>query len=284
MLEYGALVAHETNGLTPLLSAVKHGSAPFIRLLLAAVDPKEARFFVNMVSSDHLTAVDRLIRAPPDPAQCAILAMLVASRAEIDPSRSIHAVASADSALLRALAQHGVNWDQTFENGETALFAACAASQFETAECLLALGVDVNRPCVSPSDSAGATPLHAACAESDSSISELLLRSRANARACDATARTALHVACSSSASEELVRLLLQSSVSVNATDRTGSTALSCACRVDDDELVLLLLDEFGADVKVGCEVGVGSTPLEIARRSGFEDVEDILLAHGAKD
>lgn len=67
----------------------------------------------------------------------------------------------------------------------------------------------------------------------------------------------------------------------VNSTSTSGQTACHLAALWKNDELMALLINEYGADVVVrACH---GETPLHVATESGALTIVSMLLAHGAK-
>ncbi|XP_071604874.1 ankyrin repeat domain-containing protein 22 isoform X3 [Heliangelus exortis] len=73
---------------------------------------------------------------------------------------------------------------------------------------------------------------------------------------------------------ENLIKMLLRAGVDVNATDFSGSTALHYACEMKNLAVIPLLL-EAHADASVKNQDG--ETPLDIARRLKFHDIESML-------
>ncbi|XP_051472812.1 ankyrin repeat domain-containing protein 18A-like [Apus apus] len=73
---------------------------------------------------------------------------------------------------------------------------------------------------------------------------------------------------------ENLIKMLLRAGVNVNATDFSGSTALHYACEMKNQAVIPLLL-EAHADTSVKNQNG--ETPLDIARRLQFHNIESML-------
>ncbi|XP_037761267.1 ankyrin repeat domain-containing protein 22 isoform X2 [Chelonia mydas] len=73
---------------------------------------------------------------------------------------------------------------------------------------------------------------------------------------------------------ENLIKMLLQAGTDVNATDYSGNTALHYACEMKNQSVVPLLL-EAHADTSIKNKNG--ESPLDIARRSKFTNIECVL-------
>ncbi|XP_049666804.1 ankyrin repeat domain-containing protein 22 isoform X3 [Accipiter gentilis] len=73
---------------------------------------------------------------------------------------------------------------------------------------------------------------------------------------------------------ENLIKMLLRAGANVNATDFSGNTALHYACEMKNQAVIPLLL-EAHADTSVKNQDG--ETPLDIARRLQFHNIESML-------
>jgi len=158
-------------------------------------------------------------------------------------------------------------------------------------------------------DSKGLTPLHQAGAYGHDDVTALLLDSHAcvDAKAIDGS--TPLHSAAAHGHTA-VARLLLAAQADVNARTNAGLTPLHLAALLDHPDVAILLLDNHadvnaksgagvgddngkgihvvsamlgaGFTVPHGDSYGGGATPLHLAAMSGYKELAEILLAHGA--
>ncbi|NWI92566.1 ANR22 protein, partial [Pitta sordida] len=168
-------------------------------------------------------------------------------------------------------------------------------------EVQLLLGRNCNNLNIQDSFS-GDTPLICACKKGNNRIVSYLLRRHADVNLRNKKDRTCLHYAVrkrftfldyvliiilmpvmligyllmvsKTKQNENLVKMLLRAGVNVNATDSSGSTALHYACKMKNQAVIPLLL-EAHADTSVKNQDG--ETPLDIARRLQFHNIENML-------
>ncbi|KAF1656802.1 Ankyrin repeat domain-containing protein 22, partial [Eudyptes chrysocome] len=148
----------------------------------------------------------------------------------------------------------------------------------------------------------GDTPLICACKQGNNRIVSYLLKRNADVSLRNKKDRTCLHYAVrkrftfldyvliiilmpvmligyllmvsKTKQNENLIKMLLTAGVDVNATDFSGSTALHYACEMKNQAVIPLLL-EAHADTSV--KNRDGETPLDIARRLQFHNIESML-------
>jgi len=198
------------------------------------------------------------------------------------------------------------------------LTMACCCSTFGTVINDAAMAGDLakvqallkdNPALVCSKDPKGLTPLHLAAAYGHEDVAALLLDSQAcvDAKAIDGS--TPLHAAAAHGRSE-VAKLLLAAKADVNAKTNSGLTPLHLAALLDHAEIAILLLenhadvnaksgagvaDDNGPGIHVvstvlgagftvahGDSFGGGATPLHLAAMSGYKNLAEILLAHGA--
>jgi ankyrin repeat protein len=147
-----------------------------------------------------------------------------------------------------------------------------APNALQIVDVLLQIG-DID---VDTLDSMGRTPLCAVCSnkwspsireecqQSDDMrvvVARRLLRAGADVRKTDSVGRTALHYACATSTSVELLQLLIASGADVDCADAAGASPFFAACMRDaarQDTAFLEALLDVGASV---CPLGNGFTP-----------------------
>ncbi|XP_026706836.1 ankyrin repeat domain-containing protein 22 isoform X1 [Athene cunicularia] len=149
----------------------------------------------------------------------------------------------------------------------------------------------------------GDTPLICACKQGSNRIVSYLLKRNADVNLRNKKDRTCLHYAVrkrftfldyvliiilmpvmligyllmisKTKQNENLVKMLLRAGADVNATDFSGCTALHYACEMKNQAVIPLLL-EAHADTSVKNQNG--ETPLDIARRLQFHNIENMLM------
>ena len=113
---------------------------------------------------------------------------------------------------------------------------------------------------------------------------ELMLAHGGDVRSLDSYRGTGL-IRAADRGHVEIVRRLLETEIEVDHVNRLGWTALLEAIILGDGgarhmQIVRLLVD---AGANVNLADGNGVTPLEHARRQGFEEIESILEAAGGR-
>lgn len=215
-------------------------------------------------------------------------------------------LAGADPALLRVsygddlagarqLLRAGEGVNQANDLGATPLWAACQNGSLEMVQLLLDHGANVNVALLS-----GETPLMVAARAGKAAVVEKLLQAKANPNATATRRQTALMWAISQR-HPAVVKLLIQYGADVHARSETWTnvmavpphgylpynkaiphghdTALLFAARVGDLESAKLL---FAAGANANDADAWGVSAVSYAAHSGFRDMLDLLLAHGA--
>jgi ankyrin repeat protein len=182
-------------------------------------------------------------------------------------------------ATIRRLLGEGTNVRARDAQGRTALLAATAHNHIESAKLLIEAGADVNAQ-----DSRLDSPLLLAGANGHLDILKLTLQANPNFKVYNRFGGTALIPACERG-HVEVVKELLKTHIDINHVNNLGWTALLEAIVLSDggpkhQEIVRLLVSA-GANVNLSDRQGV--TPLQHARRSGFEVIANVLESHGAR-
>ena len=159
---------------------------------------------------------------------------------------ALHLAAQQDAYLTQKVISHGLHPDEPNVEGETPLMLAIMAENIETAKVLLKQGADVNA--INDTDE---TPLHyAARHNKNDSITQLLLRRKANIEAVNKSGMTALYISVLQG-NDIVCRHLLEAGANVHASKPEGWTALHYLAMRGDLTCMEPLLSHAGADVEV---------------------------------
>ncbi len=182
-------------------------------------------------------------------------------------------------ALQRALDQK-VDINVQDSNSRTALMIATYNQNVEAAQLLINAGADVNIQ-----DNRQNTPFLYAGAEGYLDILKMTIQAGADPTILNRYGGTALIPAAEHGYVEVIEELLSNSDIDVNHVNHLGWTALMEAIVLNNgnptQQTVIQLLIEHGADVNIPDQNNV--TPLQHARQRGFNKIEQILIAAGAK-
>lgn len=126
--------------------------------------------------------------------------------------------------------------------GMAAVHAACLAGHID----IVALLLDTFPLCCNMPDRRKLTPLHHACATSNTSLVALLLQRGADVNSKARHGSTPLHVAILNRAPTQLIQLLLQSGADVAIVDKDHQLPIHVACRQGSADVVQLLACHVG--------------------------------------
>ncbi len=140
-------------------------------------------------------------------------------------------------ALKSQLGRDGETLDGYSPDGFTLLGLSCFFGHAEVAEFLVQRGANVNRASNNPFKVA---PIHSACAISDYTLAEMLLKHGADPNARQQAGVTPLHEAAHHGRSD-LAQLLLDHGADINARTENGQTSLAMAKEKRFDEVIRLL-------------------------------------------
>ncbi len=191
----------------------------------------------------------------------------------------IAAAGRGDAAEVRRLLDEGASVAAVGEGGATALVAAAYGDHVEVARLLIEEGADVNAK-----DATEQSGYLIPTADGSLELLELMLAHGGDVRSLDSYRGTGL-IRAADRGHVEIVRRLLETEIEVDHVNRLGWTALLEAIILGDGgarhmQIVRLLVD---AGANVNLADGNGVTPLEHARRQGFEEIESILEAAGGR-
>ena len=185
----------------------------------------------------------------------------------------VRAAEQGDAAEVTRLLEGGADVDSRDETGRTAVTAAAYARSPETVRVLVHAGADVDLQ-----DDSRANALLSTGETGDVAVLREVLRADPDLGRTNRFGGTAL-IPAADRGHVELVRALLQTEIDVDHVNDLGWTALLEAVLLGDGgaahrEIVRLLVDA-GADVSIADRDGV--TPLEHARRAGYDEIAAIL-------
>jgi ankyrin repeat protein len=156
-------------------------------------------------------------------------------------------------AILKALLDHGTDFNARDKNGETLLMYAAEYGYSRSVGLLLERGADVHIP-----NARGDTALYFACLGGDVTTIRSLIEHGADVNQADKEGYTPLMIVANDDHSRA-VAFLLDHGASMAARDRKGSTALLYAAMNERINSLQVLLDK-GA--LIDCQDGEGRTPL----------------------
>ncbi len=228
----------------------------------------------------------RLARASLSPVQAvslltvAILALTLfmePAMAETKDRQLLAAAASGDSRAVASLIADGVALDMRDERCRTALLLATHANDIETARLLIEAGADVNAQ-----DAMKDSAYLYAGARGHLEILRLTLSHGADLESTNRYGGTAL-IPAAERGHVETVRTLVTAGVDVNHVNNLGWTALLEAIILSDGgprhrAIVKILLD---GGAKTGIADNDGVTPLQHARRRGYDEIAALIEAAG---
>ena len=193
--------------------------------------------------------------------------------------------------VVRALCEIGVDLEQKYDNGQTALYLACRGNKVTNfgsvlkfidnpriVKILLEHGASVHAK-----DGFGYTPLHEACWIGNFNVMQTVIKHEVNVHAIDDVRGTPLHEACLAR-HLEVVQVLLKYKPNINGVYKLGGmiemTPLMCAAIQGHFEIVEELL-QHGADINFR-DPDYGAA-LHLAIEYKHEQTVKILLKHGCK-
>ena len=192
--------------------------------------------------------------------------------------RYLTAAAAGDTATVEACLADGVDINTVNRRRQTAILLAAINQHYDLVERMVALGADIDRQ-----DETQFNPFLLGCVKNDLRLVRVMLAAGTDLDRTTRFGGVGIHPAAEKGYLE-LVRELLQTDVNVNHTNWVGWTPLLEAIVLGDggptqQEIIRLLL-EHGASPHMTDKYG--KTPLELARKLGFQEIASLLVAAGA--
>lgn len=185
------------------------------------------------------------------------------------------AVKTGQTEEVRSLLAEGLDVNQPFGEGISALHLAVINNQEEVAEILIQSGANVNAPDATLS----ATPLHLAALYGRNNIANALIKRGANVNALMKFNISPLLVAAQFKQAE-MIELLLNNKANLHHSDQDGYSALHFAAQNGDDITAKILLDR-GAQVNMRDKTK-NATPIMVAREQNHMNVVKLLEEQGS--
>ncbi|EAX98945.1 hypothetical protein TVAG_321050 [Trichomonas vaginalis G3] len=175
--------------------------------------------------------------------------------------------------LFEYFLSHGVNVNEKYKDGETALHIAAWNNSKETVEFLISYGANINEK-----DKDGRTTLHITAWNNSKEIAEVLISHGANINQKDKDRETALHIAASHN-SKETTEVLISHGANINQKNKDGETALYNAAWNNSKEIAEVLISH-GANINQKDKDR--ETALHIAATHNSKETVEFLISHGA--
>ena len=190
-----------------------------------------------------------------------------------DDARLVEAAARGDLESVKRLLGRGVDVDSRDAQGRTAVTAAVYADDLEMVQTLIEAGADVDIQ-----DDMRTSAFLATGETGNVEILRAVLRADPDLTRTNRFGGTAL-IPAADRGHVEVVRELVRTAIDLDHVNDLGWTALLEAVILGDggathQEIVRILVDA-GADIEIADADGV--TPLEHARRSGYDEIVRIL-------
>ncbi|GEB34647.1 MULTISPECIES: ankyrin repeat domain-containing protein [Brevibacillus] len=184
---------------------------------------------------------------------------------------------------IEALKQHleqGVDINARNRQKRTAILTAAMHDHLDAVSFLIEAGADIDLQ-----DETCFNPFLYACIHNKLELVQMMVKAGTNLELLTRFGGVGLTPACEKGHVDIVRELLTTTDINVNHTNFVGWTPLIEAIILGDggekQQTIIKLLIEHGVNVQMVDKYGV--TPLELARRKGYTEIEQILLAAGAK-
>ncbi|WP_209121777.1 ankyrin repeat domain-containing protein [Alkalihalobacillus sp. BA299] len=191
----------------------------------------------------------------------------------------LEAAAKGDLEELKKHLEQGVDINSTNKQKQTAILIAALNNHHTAVKFLVDAGADIN-----VQDQTCLNPFLYGCIKGDVELVKLMIRAGADVELVTRFGGVGITPASEKGHIEVVRELVSTTDINVNHTNYCGWTPLIEAIILNDggeiQQAIIKLLLEHGADPQMVDQYGI--TPLELARRKGYTEIEKILLEAGA--
>lgn len=195
-------------------------------------------------------------------------------------TKFIEAAGKGDIDTLIQCVEQGVDINFRGKAKRTAILSAAMNDQYEAVDYLISIGADVDLQ-----DETCFNPFIYGCIHNKLELVKKMIKADTNLELLSRFGGVGLTPACEKGHFEVVRELLTTTDINVNHTNFVGWTPLIEAIILSDggskQQEIIRLLIEHGANTQMTDKYGV--TPLELARRKGYTEIEQILLQAGAQ-
>ncbi|MEQ4700222.1 ankyrin repeat domain-containing protein [Providencia rettgeri] len=181
--------------------------------------------------------------------------------------------------ILKSCLEKGVDINTTNRQGRTAIVNASLNKHYECVSFLINAGADINKQ-----DQTCFNPFLLSCLNDDLTLLRIVLPAKPNLDLLTRFGGVGITPASEKGHVEIVRELLEKTEINVNHTNFVGWTPLLEAIVLNDggekqQQIVKLLLDH-GANPHMTDKYG--KKPLELARKKGYNEIAELLIAAGA--
>lgn len=282
-------------GKTALHVAAKNGFAVFVRFLLEAGAPVDAKdeshssALHEAVRNGHVQCVLSLLSykadvnaldvsgntpmhlVMPEPSRKSIFSELL--KAGASPlikdnygETVLHVAARIGMSgdIVSMLVKAGAQVNERNKKGQSPLFLSVTRKDMELSKLFVSLGADIHA-----ADTAGKTCFTAAADSGLAMVKSIVNENNVSSR--DSFGRTSVHLAVEREASAEILDYLIGLKTDINTRDMAGDTALHIAAERNNKSAGSILLSN-GADIFYVNDKGVSPLQIALTRRGGREE------------
>ena len=192
----------------------------------------------------------------------------------------LEAAAEGNIEALKQYLEQGVDINAQNRQKRTAILTAAMHDHLDAVSFLIEAGADIDLQ-----DETCFNPFLYACIHNKLELVQMMVKAGTNLELLTRFGGVGLTPACEKGHVDIVRELLTTTDINVNHTNFVGWTPLIEAIILGDggekQQTIIKLLIEHGVNVQMVDKYGV--TPLELARRKGYTEIEQILLAAGAK-
>ncbi|KAF0820538.1 MULTISPECIES: ankyrin repeat domain-containing protein [unclassified Cytobacillus] len=185
------------------------------------------------------------------------------------------AAKNGDLECLKAFIENGINMNLQDKKKRTAILIASMNKHYDVVRYLAESGADINLQ-----DQTSLNPFLYGCIHGDLKLVKIMISAGADINLLTRFGGVGLTPACEKGHIEVVRELLTSTDINVNHTNYCGWTPLIEAIVLNDggktQQDIIKLLLEHGADPSLTDQYGV--RPIELARRKGYKEIEDILF------